>query len=62
MGIATVVAGSFIRSSLLLYCGIMLNLSAYIAFFIPWKNQALFYGYYCHTNFFDSGYTTTNKT
>jgi hypothetical protein len=44
MGIATVVAGSFIRSSLLLYCGIMLNLSAYIAFFIPWKNQALFMG------------------
>ena len=44
MGIATAVAGSFIRSSLLLYCGIMLNLSAYIAFFIPWKNQALFMG------------------
>ena len=22
----------------------MLNLSAYIAFFIPWKNQALFMG------------------
>lgn len=44
MGIATAVAGSFIRSSLLLYCGIMLNLGAYIAFFIPWKNQALFMG------------------
>jgi hypothetical protein len=44
LGIATAVAGSFIRSSLLLYCGLILNASAYVAFFIPWKHQPLFMG------------------
>ena len=44
LGIATAVAGSFIRSSLLLFCGIVLNLSAYAAFFIPWKQHPLLMG------------------
>ena len=44
LGIATAVAGSFIRSSLLLFCGIVLNLSAYAAFFVPWKQHPLLMG------------------
>jgi hypothetical protein len=43
-GIATSVAGSFIRSKLLLFSGIILNLSAYAAFFIPWKQHPLLMG------------------
>lgn len=41
LGIATVVEGSFIRSKILLFCGIILNLSSYVAFFIPWKHHPL---------------------
>jgi hypothetical protein len=44
LGIATVVEGSFIRSKILLFCGIILNLSSYVAFFIPWKHHPLLMG------------------
>ena len=44
LGIATAVSGSFIRSRLLLFCGIMLNLSAFVAFYVPWKHQPLLMG------------------
>ena len=44
LGIATAVAGSFIRSKMLLFCGILLNLGAYAAFFIPWKQHSILMG------------------
>jgi hypothetical protein len=44
LGIATAVAGSFIRSRLLLFCGLVLNISAYTAFFIPLKQHPLLMG------------------
>lgn len=44
MGIATAVSGSFIQSRMLLFCGIVLNISAYVAFFIPWKQHPLLMG------------------
>ena len=44
LGIATAVAGSFIRSRMLLFSGIVLNLSAYAAFFVPWKQHPLLMG------------------
>lgn len=44
LGIATAVASSFIRSRLLLFCGIVVNLGAYAAFFIPWKQHPLLMG------------------
>ena len=44
-GIATSVTGSFIRSKLLLFSGVILNLSAYAAFFIPWKQHPLLTGF-----------------
>ena len=44
LGIATALAGSFIRSRMLLFCGIVLNLSAYAAFFVPWKQHPLLMG------------------
>ena len=44
LGIATAVAGSFIRSKMLLFCGVILNLGAYAAFFIPWKQHPILMG------------------
>ena len=44
LGIATAVAGSFIQSRMLLFCGIVLNISAYVAFFVPWKHHPLLMG------------------
>ena len=44
LGLATAVAGSFIRSRLLLFCGLVLNISAYTAFFIPLKQHPLLMG------------------
>jgi hypothetical protein len=44
LGIATAVAGNFIRSRMLLISGIVLNLSAYAAFFVPWKQHPLLMG------------------
>ena len=44
LGIATAVAGSFIRSRMLLFSGIVLNLSTYAAFFVPWKQHPLLMG------------------
>lgn len=39
LGFAKAVAGSFILSRMLLFCGIVINLSAYAAFFVPWKQH-----------------------
>ncbi len=44
MGIATAVAASFIKSKLLLFCGIMLNLGGYIAFILPPVEQPTLMG------------------
>ena len=44
IGIATGVAASFIRSKLLLYCGLMFNVGGYIAFFTPAINHPLLMG------------------
>ena len=55
MGIATAVAGSFIQSRMLLFCGIVLNISAYVAFFVPWKHHPLLMGVVALVAFFGPG-------
>jgi len=44
LGVATAVAGSFIKSRILLICGLTLNLAAYLTFFVPWKEHPLLMG------------------
>ena len=44
IGIATVVSASFIRSRVLLFSGLVLNVAAYLNFFINWKEQILLMG------------------
>jgi hypothetical protein len=44
LGIATLLSGSFIKSRILSFCGLILNCSAFVAFLIPWKDQSTFMG------------------
>ncbi|MDA0985691.1 MAG: hypothetical protein O3C56_07780 [Bacteroidetes bacterium] len=44
LGIATLLSGSFIKSRILSFCGLILNCSAFVSFLIPWKDQSTFMG------------------
>lgn len=44
IGIATIVSGSFLRSTLLIVCGLILNLGGFIAFYLPLKDHPILMG------------------
>ena len=44
LAIATLLSGSFIKSRILSFCGLILNCSAFLAFYIPWEDQSTFMG------------------
>jgi hypothetical protein len=44
MGIATLLSGSFIKSKVLFFSGLIINTSAFISFFLSWEQQPLLMG------------------
>lgn len=44
MGIATLLSGSYIKSKVLFFSGLIINTSAFISFFLSWEQQPLLMG------------------